>query len=256
MNLYFELLKKPVFSVSDLTKYYHNASTLSSALQKLQKDGLIKKNRKNLYTCVNGESGGPVADRFQIASAVTDTSFVSHHTAMEYYGTADQIFYEVYISSATRFRDFTFDGYNYHFVLSKYDDGIEKPAYSGGICISDRERTIIDSINDMERISGPEEVIANIASMKALNEKKLLKYLAKYNKQSLYQKTGFLLYHYQPVNSLSDNFFDACKKHIAKNRCYLTKDSISGRYDSMWNIVVADDAFTQKNGGLEINAEI
>ena len=43
-----------------------------------------------------------VANRFQIASAITPSSYVSYHTAFEYYGIADQVFYEVFVGSETR----------------------------------------------------------------------------------------------------------------------------------------------------------
>ena len=89
MNLYFELLKKPVFRIEDVDLYYNNIHSSRSAVSRLIKDGLAIKIRNNMYTCINGETGSPVANRFQIASAVTPTSYISHHTAMEYYGLAD-----------------------------------------------------------------------------------------------------------------------------------------------------------------------
>lgn len=71
---------------------------------------------RRMYTCISGVTSAPVANRFQIASHITPTSYVSHHTAMEYYGITAQIYHDVYVSSETSFRDFTFDGYAYCFV--------------------------------------------------------------------------------------------------------------------------------------------
>ena len=119
MNLYFELLKKPIFNVEDVNVFYNNMDSARSAIKRLMKEGMVAKIRNNMYTCVSGETGAPVANRFQIASRITPTSYVSHHTAMEYYGIADQVYYDVYVSSETSFRDFSFDGYTYRFVASK-----------------------------------------------------------------------------------------------------------------------------------------
>lgn len=116
MNLYYELLQYPVFSMKEVNAFYSSERTARAALGKLLKENIVLKIRNGLYTCVSGENGGPVANRFQVASAVTPSSYVSHHTAFEYYGTVDQIFYEVYVGSEMRFHDFEFDGYTYHYV--------------------------------------------------------------------------------------------------------------------------------------------
>ena len=119
MNLYFELLKQPVFTIENVNRYYEKIESARSAVKRLMAKGLAVKIRNNLYTCISGETDSPLANRYQIASAITPTSYVSHHSAMEYYGISDQIFYEVYVSSEEKFRDFEFDGYTYHCIVSK-----------------------------------------------------------------------------------------------------------------------------------------
>ena len=56
------------------------------------------------------------------------------------------------------------------------------------------ERTIVDSIKDMDKISGIEEVVQNVESMHRIQEKRLIKYLELYQNQFLYQKMGYLLW--------------------------------------------------------------
>ena len=46
-----------------------------------------------------GETDSPLANRYQIAGAIIPSSYFFHHSAMEYYGVSDQIFYEIYVSS-------------------------------------------------------------------------------------------------------------------------------------------------------------
>lgn len=249
MNLYYELLGIPVFNVKDLMKYYDKEAAARSALKRLIRSGQVLKIRQNMYTCVSGENGGPVANRFQIASAVTESSFVSHHSAMEYYGVSDQVFYEVYVGSAIHFRNFEFDGYMYHCVSSNFSDGVVSPEYSGGISVTDRERTVIDSIRDVDHIAGPEEVIENISCMKMLNEKKLFHYLELYDNQFLFQKTGYLLQREQKQLGISDRFFEECHKKIRKSKRYLTGDCIGpAHYNEEWQLVVPDNLYFLKNG--------
>ena len=168
MDIYFEMAKHPVFTIEDVNLFYNNMNSARSAVKRMIATSKVLKIRSNLYTCISAENGGPVANRFQIASAISDTSYISHHTAMEYYGVSDQVFYDVYVSSKTKFRNFDFDGYTYHYVKPNLDEGVEMPAFSGGIRITDRERTLTDCIKDMDRIGGIEETVAIIDSLREL----------------------------------------------------------------------------------------
>lgn len=157
--------------MKDVDYYYNNMDSARSAIKRLMKEGMAAKIRNNLYTCISGETGAPVANRFQIASYITPTSYVSHHTAMEYYGITDQVYYDVYVSSQTSFRDFTFDKYTYRYIASKTLEGIDKPSYSGGIAVTNLERTIVDSIKDIDKIAGIEEVVQDIECLHRVQEK-------------------------------------------------------------------------------------
>lgn len=249
MELYFELLKKPVFTMDDVNEYYGKIESARSAIKRLMAKGMVEKIRNNLYTCVSGETNAPLANRYQIASAITPTAYVSHHTAMEYYGANDQMYYDVYVSSKTEFKDFEFDGYTYHYVPCKCNEGIESVAYSGGVRVTDRERTVVDSIKEMDKIAGIEEVISNIECMPRLNEKRLLAYLECYQNKFLYQKAGFLLKEYQDKLSLSDEFFEICKEKKGLSKRYLINDCNSGKYVDEWCLIVPANIFDLKNGG-------
>lgn len=241
MNLYFELLQIPVFSMEDVNKYYSNIDSARSATKRLMKYGLIQKIKNNMYTCISGETNAPIANRFQIASAITPSSYVSHHTAMEYYGITDQVYYDVYVSSATRFSEFEFEGYYYHYVPSRLLVGVEEVKYSGGICVTDKERTLVDIIKDMDKISGMEEVLSMIGGMYHLKENKILEYLGRYDNQFLFQKAGFILWIYKENLGLSEKFFNVCEAKIGKSKRYLTKDNYKGVYNDRWKIVVPAD---------------
>lgn len=184
---------------------------------------MAAKIRNNMYTCISGETGTLIANRFQIASRITPTSYVLHHTAMEYYGITDQVYYDIYVSSETGFREFEFDGYTYHFVMSKNMDGVDTPALSGSIRITNIERTLVDSVKAMDKIAGMEEVIHDIGSMRRMQEKRILNYMEQLSNQFLHQKVGFLLSEYKEQMGLSDEFFEKCKDQIGKSKRYLTK---------------------------------
>jgi len=176
---------------------------------------MIKKVRKNIYSAVNPVKGQIVATRYQIACAVTDTAYISHHSAFEYYGLANQVFYEVYISSESKFNAFVYNHVIYKCVASKMQEGIVVAKNTTGVRITDLERTVIGSIRDFNKIGGFEELLNCLEGIHFLLEEKLLRYLAIYNTQGLYQRVGYLLQHYQKEMQLSNDFIKYCK---GKNR--------------------------------------
>lgn len=248
MDLYFELMKFPVFTMEQVMLFYDNVESARSGIKRLMKKGMVEKIRRNLYTCISGETGSPVANRYQIASALSDSACISHHTAAEYYGLADQVYYDVYVTSDSKFNTFSFDGYTYTHVPAKIRDGIVDVKYSGGIKVTDKERTIVDSIKDMDKISGMEEVLSNLDMVTNLNEKRLLYYLNAYNNQFLYQKLGFLLSRNKEKSGLTDNFFLECNKKIGKSKRYLSKDYMQGKYCKEWNLIIPYEINAMKNG--------
>ncbi len=251
MNLYYELLQYPVFSMKEVNSLYSSERTARVALGKLLKEKMVLKIRNRLYTCVSGENGGPVANRFQVASAVTESSYVSHHTAFEYYGVADQVFYEVYVGSETRFHDFEFDGYTYHYVNGEMREGIVSPEFGGGVRITDKERTIVDSIKNLNLISGLEEVLSCIVSVNSIDEAKMLKYLIGYDSAFLYQKTGFIFSEYQTELGISGDFIKICSDRSGSSKRYLTNGISDPGYSGEWKLVYPKNIKRMKNGEFE-----
>lgn len=248
MDLYIEMAKNPVFTIKDVNQYYNNVGSARSAVKRMMAYAKALKIRNDMYTCISAEHGGPIANRYQIASALTETSYISHHTAMEYYGITDQVINDVYVSSKTRFQDFEFDGYTYHFVQARLPEGVITPSFTNGIRVTDPERTLTDCLKDLDKISGLEEVISNIECMSNLNETRILHYLSCYHNYFLYQKAGLLLWNYRKTLGLSEEFFHHCHQHIGKSKRYLTKDASTGIYNSTWNLVIPTYLTSIKNG--------
>jgi predicted transcriptional regulator of viral defense system len=204
-----------------------------------------------MYTCISGETNSPIANRFQIASSITSSSCVSHHTAFEYYGIMNQVYYDVYVSTQTSFRDFIFDRYYYHCITTPFTDEIETPEYSGGIRVTSLERTVIDSIKSMDKISGPEELLEILQICPKLDETKLKKYISLYDNQFLWQKTGFLLSRFKDQLGISEEFLNTCKQNSGKSHRYISSDINNGKYDSDWQLVVSEKTFGYKTRGAK-----
>ena len=237
MKHYEELLDKGCFTWEDVCNIVKNPNTASNLIQNYLKKGYIKSVKRNLYVAINIADNMPVISRFIIASHITPRSYVSHHSAFSYYGYTNQVFYDVYVSSASKFNSFEFDGFTYRYVMSRIDEGVNKIA--DGAVVTDLERTVIDSINDFEKIGGLEELLRCLSVISYADETKLLRYLECYGKQFLYQKTGFLLEHFKDSMKISDGFFEQSAFHLKKSIRYLYRGlNNDAKYDKRWQLYV------------------
>jgi len=236
---YSELAKLSIFSIEDVIKLSNNEKTAYSLVNRLTNKGFVKKIRNNVYSCINPATGHVIASKYQIACAASDSAYISHHSAFEYYGLTNQIYYEVYISSETRFRNFEFDGIRYKYIASKIKNGVVEPKNTEGIRITDLERTVIDNIKDFEKVGGFEELLYCLEHIPFLDENKLKEYLEEYDLQALYQKAGYILQHYMNDMQLSEDFIEYCKSKIGKSTRYLLKENSDGNYYvSEWKLVI------------------
>lgn len=160
-----------------------------------------------------------IPNRFQIASRISGESFISHHSAFEFYGYANQVFYEVYFGTEKKIRPFDYDGLHYQPVKSGITEGIQET--ENGVRVTTLERTVIDSIADFRRIGGLEELLRCISLIPSLDENKLLETLAAYGQGQLYQKAGYILEAFKDELSLSDAFFEKCALQISASKTYL-----------------------------------
>jgi len=83
-----------------------------------------------------------------------------------------------------------------------------------------------------------------------VNEKKLLDYLYHFDKQVLYQNTGFILGYFQKEMRLSDSFFERCRLNIGKSVRYLTDKQESDTYFKTWRLCAPSNilSFLEQEG--------
>jgi predicted transcriptional regulator of viral defense system len=209
-------------------------------LRQYVQKGYIQQVKKNLYVSISMESGMPVATRYQIASSITPTSYVSHRSAFEYYGYTNQVSYEMNISSDTVFADFEYEGINYAYIASRLPEGVIEQQ---GVRVTDPERTTVDYIGDFDHIGGLEELLRSLEMISFLSEEKLLRYLELSGKAVLYQKVGYVLEHFKDSLKLSDYFFEVCFLRKGKSKRYFTKASNQNHmvYNSRWGLMVPEN---------------
>ncbi|MCD7828667.1 MAG: hypothetical protein LUG85_09080 [Clostridiales bacterium] len=249
MKYYEQFVQLGLFTFADAKKIIGTESSTVNLLQKYIQKGYLTKVRRGLYTAINLVDKEPVANKFAIASALTDTAVVSHHSAFEYYGYSNQVSYDICVSSDSKFNSFDFAGFHYHRMKPNISDGVAREA--GGVTVTDIERTVLDGISNFENDMGFEELIQCISAVPLLNENKLIRYLSQYNKCFLYQKTGFILEHLQSELSIGDAFIQHCKEHSGSSSRYLIKDIPKEHLDfsSKWHLTIPQNLWQNITGG-------
>ncbi|MBP1630995.1 MAG: hypothetical protein H6Q15_1888 [Bacteroidetes bacterium] len=250
MKKYLEQLhSKRVFHFEDISNMTENANTAKDLLLNYKRKNLIVKIRRDLYSVTELSSKATIANKFEIGSNISLSSYISYHSAFEYHGIANQVFYDLYISSETRFNDFDFEGIHYSYCNSIIDMGIETNSVNSLIRVTNLERTVIDCIDRIDRAGGLEELIQCLAMLRFLDEDKLIEYLSKYNKIFLYKKVGFVLDVFKEELKLSNNFIDLCHKKGHAHVKYLTDNSESDTFNKYWNIYAPKDILSYLEQG-------
>ncbi len=256
MKYYEQLLKMGCFTWGELNEVVGNTKTAESLAHSYLQKGYIQSVKRGLYVAVDLASGESAANKFRIAGKITPSSYVSHHAAFEYHGCANQVSYQVEVSSDKVFTPFDYAGITYAYIGSRIDGGvITRP---DGVRVTDVERTVLDGIHDFEKVMGLEELLRCLELLPMVKEDKLLTYLAEYGKQVLYQKTGYILEHFQDVWNLSSPFFTACEAQIGKSKRYLNKPSAYEKmeYNRRWRLVVPAELMKVTNKGVDFDADI
>jgi predicted transcriptional regulator of viral defense system len=247
-----ELHRLKIFHKKDLVALTKDENAAKEILRRYKKKKWISQVRRDLYVATELANKSSLASKFEIASQITSSSYIAYHAALEYHGIAHQVFYEVYISSKESFNNFDYDEIDYIFCRSKSEMGVVNPVTDSLVRVTDLERTVLDCINRIDMSGGIEELVQCFAIITYINESKLLGYLHHFNKQGLYQKTGFVLSYFQKEMKLSESFFEICKSNIGKSTRYLTNLQESNIYFKEWKLCAPENILSfLEQGGTE-----
>lgn len=237
------ITKKEVIDNFENEKKYSNWIALKL------KSKTYKKVRSNLYALIDPSTNDIYSTKFEIASKISDSSFVCYHSALEYYGIANQVFSNVLVGSLTKFNSFVFNDNEFickHVKDIKFVNNI----VNEGIRVSSLEKTIIDCVDNIDLAGGIEEVLNALEQIKYVNENKLLEILKDINKMFLYQKIGFLFELYNNQLDLSNEFFAECKSHTSKKVNYFMQYEFKDtELNEKWNLIVPKNIKSRINGG-------
>ena len=248
MELYKELAGLRCFTREDMIRLCGSENSADWYIRDYLKKGYIERIRRNLYAVISLETSQPIPTRFQIASRAEEDACLVYHSAFEYYGYANQVFYDIYFASGKKVRSFEYDGVSYHPVLRRMT-GMQISA-AADVRATSIEQTVVDCIDDLEKAGGLEEMLRCLALIPALNEDRLLEALENYGQGKLYQRAGYLLEAFRPGFNLSEVFFGICEQCSSASKAYFSEREQDFIYHKRWKLYAPKDLQAYINKGV------
>ena len=233
-----ELSKIKVFNYNDFVKIVGDDNLANVTLQNYLKKGYIKRIKHNLYSTVSFETNECLANKFLIGSSITESAFISHHSAFEFYGYYNQVYNNVYVSSVSKFNSFEFDDVEYLLINTSLTSFVEEIR---GVKVYSIERTIVDSIKDSGKYIELEETLNCIKLIKYISIDKVLKYLEQINSKMLYKKVGVILSLFKQQLDIPNSFFEKCHEISDSIKGYFDNNKQAHVYNSEWKIYIYKD---------------
>ena len=235
MKYYQMLAQKEIFTLEDATEIIGNMYNAKKYLTSMVKKNQVHRVKKNLYVMVDPFTLSDAINNFEVASHITDNSFIGLHSAFEFYAFYNQIYTEVQVFSTKRFIEFKYDHCNYRCFLTKTTSQVD---VIQGVRVTSLERTIVDSINMLGKAMDVEELIKCLDLVHIIKIEKIKEMLQEYDMDLLYRKVGYVLSYYKDDLHIDDSFFEFCKEKSNRLNCgYLTNNEINQlEFVSEWGI--------------------
>lgn len=243
----YTFLSKALIKVDEIKKDFASESSLFGALKRLKDNGKIVKLKGGLYATVNPIEKDIYVNRFEIATALHEGAYCAYHTALEYYGLATQVYYDVHVVTEKRYSPMVIEGLEYQFFQNEYNGGIIETKQNTQIRITELERTIIDCLDRLLLSGGLEEVFMALTMINYCDEDKLLKHLSGYGKKIIYKKAGYLFSVLKP-SYLTGHFYEECKKNMSKFDDDIRENNKNAYiYNSEWKLYVPKHLINMEN---------
>ncbi|MCE5295973.1 MAG: hypothetical protein LLG16_02570 [Euryarchaeota archaeon] len=243
-EIYLTALRHKLINVNEARDIAGNEATARMALWRLTTKGSLLRVKSGWYAAIPPEQVNTTyeIDRYLLFDRLMgSTGALAYHSALELHGVAHSSFSTVYYLSTKKRQPYEFQDVFYKPVWTSQLFGTMPFMLDDQIVqITDKERTFIDCIRRLDLSGGLEECLKSVEGFKLLRSSTLVDYLERFNEQSLYQRTGFVLDHLKDRIKVSDDLLDVLLSRVGKNVYYLIpwKKGNEGRLVKEWNILI------------------
>jgi predicted transcriptional regulator of viral defense system len=249
------LERHPVFTLEEFKAFLDENASVNEWTQKnllayYKRKGRILGVKRGLYAVVplGMEPDRFLPDPFLIAAKMAEDSVLSHHTALEFYGSAYSVQNRfIYLSRVQR-KKLPWRGYDFKSVLFP-SALLQKKKESFGIRTEDRrglqvkvtglERTMVDVFDRPDLGGGWEEIWRSIDLVDYLNLEEVVKYTLLLDNSTTVAKVGFYLEQNRERLMVDNSYLKRLrKKRPPTPRNMERTGNQPGKFVSSWNLVV------------------
>jgi len=190
---------RKVFTLEEAKKILDcSDEVLRKTLHRLALKGRIQRIKKGYYILIPARAGYQTRwteHVFSFLGRVLDEYYVGYWTALNYWQMTEQIPRTIFIATRRRRRDFTYSNtVPIHFVTvspHKFFGYTTEIIGEVKFNISDREKTIIDSLDQLQYAGGISEVAKGLRSN--LNWEKIIDYADSLRNNTICKRLGYLI---------------------------------------------------------------
>ncbi len=193
---------RTIFRPSEIGDLWPDAASLHNVLSELCRGGWLKRIERGLYLLVP-LSAGPerlwTEDALVVASRIHQPAAIAYWSAMRFWNFTEQLPYTVFVQSPVRkFNSrLIVGGVHFHVVTvvnSRFFGLAEREIGGHKICVTDREKTIIDACDRPDLSGGIWQVAQALqAHWGELDWGRLDVYLARFGSGAVYKRLGYLV---------------------------------------------------------------
>jgi len=244
-RVYRNFYSKKVFVLEDVKLFLKNYRAAIQAVKGLAGKRYVKKAKRGLYCIVPFEQTPDdqddfVPDKYLVGNNFAKDCFLSHHTALEIHKAVEKCMNKAFITSSNRIPNLNYKRIKYSIIKTKHYFGWEEINYSDNLIrVSDKERTILDCLRNINYTFGFDELKEAIPKLAPIDFEKCLQYLKKINETSLYSRAGFLFDLLRRELSTPDWFLEKVKAGLSKRTYYLDiSKKGNSRHIKKWKLMV------------------
>jgi hypothetical protein len=184
--------------------------------------------------------------RYHVPTALRDDAILALHSALEWYGVANQTFQTVYYFSARARNDVVFENVTYHRVAPPvalaraHKERFQTQSTSDGLLVTNRERSFVDCLLFLEYSGGLEELDKSLAMFPSFDFDAALKYLKLLRKSWLYSRLGFLLDRHADKLFFRGPVRDQFLRRLPPGVAYLGDKRPGNRWVPTWRVMVPE----------------
>lgn len=189
---------KTAFALDEAKKILNcSDEVLRKTLHRLTLKGRLQRIKRGYYILVPARAGYQTSwteHVFSFIDRVLDEYYVGYWTALNYWQMTEQIPRTIFVATQKRRRDFTYNTVPIHLITvspHKFFGWTVEKIGNVEFHISDREKTIVDSLDQLQYAGGISEVAKGLRTN--LNWEKMATYADRLRNNSVHKRLGYLI---------------------------------------------------------------